>query len=108
MNDRVTIYRVTGETRSGTGVEKTYEATLTRGYVKNVSSSSATIYSTQGYSGVDAELVIRERAELPSDSIDFAGYVAVTDSMTGQLVTYDIRTPPVRRGAFVTVGLKRR
>jgi len=108
LTDRVKVFYVTGETQSGTGTEKTYDSYTTRGALRSLSPSGAALYQTQGYGQVECELVIAYRKELAKDSVDFAGYIEVTDARTGEAETFDIETPPVRRGNRITVGIKRR
>ena len=106
LTDVVTIKKVTAESRTATGAEKTYEDVVVRGALKDISPQESNKYQTQGYSEVEKQIVVYDRKELPSESVDFSGYVEVMDSRTGTEVNYDIITPAVRRGNYLVFGVK--
>lgn len=106
LNSLIIINKVASESRTATGAKKTYTKIEVRGTVKNVTPSGARLYQTQGYSAVDKEVVIHDRHEVPTETIDFAGKVSVKNSHTGATRDYDITTPAVKRGDYITFGVQ--
>lgn len=106
LNSVITIKKVKSAEQTATGEKKTYEDLEVRGTLKNITPGGAKLYQTQGYSQVEKEVVIYDRHDLPKNTVDFAGKVLIKDPHTNTEKEYEITTPAVKRGNYLTFGVQ--